>query len=101
MTVGKDTKNQFWFQSEHFLVNVSKAVEFYVEKGLFWSKKWYLYAKVPRIDPGGNEYLGSKLIGMYRTELEATMGLSQARKALGITLLDQSYFDEIEKLSGQ
>lgn len=96
MTVGKDAKNQIWFQSEQFLVNISKAVEFYAEKGLFWSKTWYLYAKIPATTSFGESYMSHKLIGKYRTELEATMGLSQARKALGIIAMDESYFDGIK-----
>ncbi len=97
MSIGKDDKNQIWFQSDQFLTNVTLAKEFYVKKRWF-AEKWKLFASfhTKKWDNWSNHYYvvsSNKLVGTYKSEIEATMALGQARKAMGIKLIEKSYLD--------
>ena len=92
-------KNEIWFQSEQYLTNITGAVEFKVKKRWF-RKEWNLYAviELKGTDEWEEEYtyINTKIIGRYRSEVEATLGLTQVRKLLGIQAVSSlSFLDEL------
>jgi len=87
--IGKDQKNQIWFKSDQFLTRITTAEEFRVKKCWF-RKKWKLYAMERRRHWFTQEiHLLSRLIGVYKSEFEASECLYAASRALNIELIEE------------
>ena len=103
MSGGTDKRGNIWFQSDQFLSNITKAKEFCIRKKWF-REKWNLYAMFEITYEsfwlGEQRKIKRKLIGSYKSDTEASLALSQARKIMGISIIEKSYIDLIEEIEG-
>jgi hypothetical protein len=90
--VGRDEEGRIWFKSNKSIIEITKAIDFYVESrswfGL-WGRKWYLVARYieHKYSDGMCDYNHVDL-GEYTAASTASLALEKVMAVRGIKEID-------------
>jgi hypothetical protein len=93
MIIGKSPDGKIWFKSDQFLKDVTNGFKFQVSK-TFFKESWKLWAAF-RAQGKNNDgskftYTQWELLGIYKSEAEASAALGRVMSVLDIKPIDSA-----------